>query len=319
MGMLEAVGAAVVAVVLILVVLDRLLERSPPRWDARGRSVLITGASSGIGEELAYQYAELGARVALLARRKGELERVRAALLKRAPGAEAVVVQCDVSKTEDCRRAVREVAAAFGGVDLVVANAGVSMNSRFEDLATPEPVHRMFEVNVFGVVDVLQAATQHLLRSPAGRVAVVSSGAGKIGLPMRSAYSATKFAVNGFCAALRLELAPRGVAVTVVCPGPVRTPISQSRVDGMTGESFDMNKAQPVDDCARQIVAAVARGDREAMIGDAEFRLKTGLLKYVLPLAPSLVDRAAIMTCQKSGLLRKDDPCTRGFGADRLG
>jgi short-subunit dehydrogenase len=187
-------------------------------------AVLITGASSGIGAALAREYGKRGARVALLARRKEKLESVAA----RVPG--AVTIACDVTDDASVQRAVREALAAFGELDVVVANAGIGVTGSVEELSLDD-YRRQFETNVFGVLRTVKATLGSLKRT-SGRLALLGSVSGYLSLPGTSPYAMSKFAVRALAEALGAELAGAGVSVTHVAPGFVESEIRKIDNDG---------------------------------------------------------------------------------------
>ena len=254
-----------------------------------GKVVVITGASDGIGAELARQLAPSKPRLVLAARRIDALTAVAkdcAAL-----GAETLVVATDVGIETDCARLVASALERFGEIDVLVNNAGVSGHALFAEVDDFGWYADMMRVNYFGAL----WCTHHALASlqaSRGLVVGVSSLAGKIGVPGRTAYSASKFAMAGFFEALRSELVDTGVAVTVVYPGVVATETrrrgygADGRPAGVSG--LDERGAMPVDVCAHQIVDAMIARRRE-LVMTARGRL--GL--WLRLIAPSLVERMA--------------------------
>ncbi|HXD97942.1 MAG TPA: SDR family NAD(P)-dependent oxidoreductase, partial [Candidatus Acidoferrum sp.] len=184
-----------------------------------GQVVLITGASSGIGAALAREFARQGADVVLLARRADRL----AALAREIEGTgrRALVVTADVTVDGDLDRAVASTEAAFGRLDVVIANAGFGVVGPVESL-TLDDYRRQFETNVFGVLRTVQA-TLTLLKASRGRLVILGSVAGHIATPGSSPYSMSKFAVRALAEALGHELAPTGVSVTLISPGFVES------------------------------------------------------------------------------------------------
>ena len=187
------------------------------------RTVLITGASSGIGEALALEYGTRGAHVALLARREAELEAVAERVRQRGGTATTLVV--DVSDASATIDAVKRSERALGGLDLVIANAGVGSSGHASRLRW-EDVERTIDVNVKGAMATLVAAIPIMLSQQRGHLVGVSSLAGKRALPESGAYSASKAALSTFLETLRLDLGPAGIFVTDVQPGFVATPIN---------------------------------------------------------------------------------------------
>jgi NADP-dependent 3-hydroxy acid dehydrogenase YdfG len=185
--------------------------------------VLITGASSGIGEALAIEYGSRGAHVALLARREDELARVAA--LVQARGGKATPIAVDVADPEAVFAAVKRAESALGGLDMVIANAGVGPSGHASRLRWAD-VARTVDVNVRGAMATLLAAVPIMLAQKHGHLVGVTSIAGKRALPQSGAYSASKAALSTFLETLRLDLSPAGIDVTDVQPGFVATPIN---------------------------------------------------------------------------------------------
>ena len=186
-----------------------------------GKTVFITGASSGIGAAVALEFAREGARVALAARRAERLEDIGGRIA--AIGGQALAVECDVRDRAGLDAAVARTVEAFGGIDVALANAGFGVGGLLENLDT-DAYRRQFETNVFGVIETIYAVLPHLIRSK-GRLGLVSSVAGRIASPLTSAYCASKAAVYGLAESLYYELAERGVAVTCIQPGFVESEI----------------------------------------------------------------------------------------------
>ncbi|MBM7113748.1 SDR family oxidoreductase [Archangium primigenium] len=255
------------------------------------QTVVITGASSGIGEELAVALAARGARLVLAARDATALERVRERCER--AGGRALVVPTDVSDPEACRRLVERAVEAFGGIDVLVNNAGVVMRGRFEQVTDLSVFERLMRVNYLGSVYCTHHALPHL-KARRGLLVAVSSLTGKSGVPGRSGYSATKHAMQGFFDSLRIELLGSGVDVFVVCPGFVATPI-RSRAygpDGSVGhEDIAEEQGKRIMDaatCAALILRGMDRRERELVMVPAP-----RLLMALRALLPGLADRIA--------------------------
>ncbi len=254
-----------------------------------GNVVAITGASKGIGAELARQLAAKGAKLVLAARNEKELEAVAQAC--RDAGASVVCVRADVALERDCQAIVAGAVLAFGRLDTLVNNAGISMWARFEDIEDMSILERIMQVNYMGSVYCTRHALPHL-RESRGRIVGVASLAGMIGVPTRTGYSASKHAMRGFFDSLRIELDGSGVTVTMIYPGFVSTSIRESAT-GPDGKPILVSpvkegEAMSVEDCARRIVAAIEGREREVVM---TARGKIGLwLKLV---APGLIDRIA--------------------------
>jgi short-subunit dehydrogenase len=232
-----------------------------------GNAVFITGASSGIGAALAREFAREGGDVALAARRLDRLEAVAAEIGK--TGRRAVVVRCDVTRDGDLERAVDRAREAFGKLDVVVANAGFGVGGALERLSLDD-YRRQFETNVFGVLRTIYATLEDLKKTR-GRLVLIGSVSGHVGVPGSSAYSMSKFAVHGLAASLGHELAPYGVAVTLISPGFVESEIRQVDNRGVwhaeaARQPIPASIVMPTPTAARKIVSAVARRRREAVI-----------------------------------------------------
>lgn len=253
---------------------------------------LITGASDGIGAELARQLAAPGTALVLAARSADKLAEV--ARRCEALGARTLCVPTDVTQEAQCRALADAAVQAFGGIDVLVNNAGVSAQALFEQVQ-PQDLHwyqDLMTVNLWGAVWCTHAALPHLKRSR-GRIVAVSSLAGLVGVPGRTAYCATKFAMTGFFEALRTELQSAGVSVTLAYPGVVATEIrrnglnAQGRPAGTSG--LKEEEAMPVDVCARLIVDGLQARRREVVM---TAKGKAG--RFLKLVAPGVVDRLAL-------------------------
>jgi short-subunit dehydrogenase len=251
--------------------------------------VIITGASKGIGAELARQLAAKGAGLALAARDREELARVVAECAARGAKAEAIVT--DVTVEEDCRRLVERTVASFGRVDTLVNNAGATMWARFEDIHDMAILERIMKVNYLGAVYCTHYALPHL-KAARGRLVGISSLAGRTGVPTRTGYAASKHAMMGFFDSLRIELAGSGVSVTMVCPGFVSTGIRENAT-GPDGKPILVSPVKEgevmgVEACAAMTLKAIERRQREVVM---TARGRIGL--FLKQVAPGLVDRIA--------------------------
>ncbi|MFI5398386.1 MAG: SDR family oxidoreductase [Candidatus Binatia bacterium] len=185
-----------------------------------GNTALITGASSGIGRLLAVRFARAGARVALVARRADLLEALAADI--RGHGGEALVLPCDVADRGQVFAAAQQALDQFGGVDLLVNNAGYGHHRRFLDWDLDD-MERMMRVNYFGTLYWTKALLPRMVERRRGWIVFVASVGGKLGVPEESAYAASKFAMVGLAEALSIEAEDAGVHVLTVCPGTIRT------------------------------------------------------------------------------------------------
>ncbi|HEX8691706.1 MAG TPA: SDR family oxidoreductase [Longimicrobium sp.] len=257
----------------------------------RDNVVVLTGASAGIGREMALQLAAQGALLALAARDAAKLEEVAAEC--RARGARALAVPTDVGDEAQCRALVERAVAEHGRIDTLVNNAGIGMWARFDEMTSLEPFERIMRVNYLGSVYCTFYALPHLKRTR-GRIVGVNSLTGRTGVPTRSGYAASKHAMAGFFDSIRIELEGSGVTVTMVYPGFVATEIRErafgpdGRPLGAGNSPVREREVMDAAECARQTLVAAARRRRELIM---TLRGKVGAkLKLV---APGLVDRIA--------------------------
>lgn len=255
--------------------------------------IVLTGASEGIGAEMARQLARRhGGALALVlaARNAARLEAVAADC--RAWGARTLVHPTDVSVEAECRALIQAAVQANGRLDTLINNAGMSAHALLREVEDLHWYEQLMRINHWGAVWCTHAALPHLLDSR-GRLCAVSSLAGLMGVPGRTAYSATKFAMTGFFEALRVELIGTGVSVTTAYPGVVATEIRRRGYDAAgrpAGRSgLDERGAMPVDVCARLILDGLERRHREVVM-TAQGRLG----RWLKLLAPGLVDRMAL-------------------------
>ena len=181
----------------------------------KDKVVVITGASSGIGRAMAEVYAAEGARVVLAARSAEQLQAITEAICS--AGGSAVWCQTDVVSEEDCKRLIDKAVEAYGGIDVMICNAGLSMRALFDDVDL-KVLHRLMDVNFWGTVNCTKYALPWLQKSQ-GSLVGISSVAGLHGLPGRTGYSASKFAMTGFLETVRIENLKKGLHVMVACPG----------------------------------------------------------------------------------------------------
>ncbi len=236
----------------------------------REKVVWITGASSGIGEALAYAFSREGAHLVLSARRKERLEQVR----DHCTGAgKILILPFDITQTECHSTMVGAVIEHFGQVDILVNNAGISQRSLASETLL-EVDRRIMEVNYFGVISLTKAVLPYMRERGSGHIVVISSLLGKFSIPLRSAYCASKHALHGFFDALRAEVYDQGIRVTIICPGWVRTEVSihALRGDGSEHGQIDPPIAKGMDPnvCARHILSAIYRRKAEVYIAGTE-------------------------------------------------
>ncbi|EKF72951.1 oxidoreductase [Alcanivorax hongdengensis A-11-3] len=251
-----------------------------------GKVIWITGASSGIGEALAREYARRGATLVLSARREQELQRVRQALVN---SDDHQIVPLDLADSAALPAAVEQVRARLGRLDQLVHNGGISQRSLVADtdLAVDR---RIMEVNFFGTVALTKAVLPWMKEQGRGRFVVITSLVGELPTPLRSAYSASKHALHGFFESLRAEEYDAGIRVTLVMPGFIRTQVSINALVGDGSAQGSMDEAQQAgmdpQECARRVVQAVQHGRDQVIIAGRE---KAGI--YLKRWSPPLYRR----------------------------
>lgn len=196
--------------------------------DLKGKTVLITGASQGIGAECARHFARAGAGVALVARSLDKLERLRDAL--REGGARAVAIQGDVTKSVEVEAAIGRTRAAIGPVDILIANAGIAESSSFVK-TSDELWDRTLATNLNGTFYAMRGVLPDMIERGWGRIICIASDAGRVGFPYTAAYCASKHGVVGLMRALAQEVARKGITVNAICPGFVDTPMAEAAVE----------------------------------------------------------------------------------------
>jgi len=228
-----------------------------------GKSVLVTGASSGIGWETAVAFARKGARLALLARRQEKLAELARSL--RPLGPEPLLLAADVRRCQDCASAVERTLAAYGRLDILVNNAGINEYRPFVKQSI-ESMESIIRTNVLGVLYMLRAALPPMLQQKQGHVVNIASLAGHLGVPGMAVYCASKFAIVGLTQALRTELYRTGVTLTAFCPGTVATPMAAEALKDP--RVARMVRAKSPADVAERIVRACVRRTPEVLYGE---------------------------------------------------
>jgi len=254
-----------------------------------GKSVIITGASSGIGMELAKQLAAQGANLTLAARNIEKLNDLSS--LCQSMGAKAAAVQTDVSDADQCRRLVEKAAQTYDRIDMLINNAGITMWALLEEITDLSIFEKIIHVNYLGSVYCTYYALPYIKQSR-GQIVGISSLTGKAGVPTRTGYAASKHAMVGFFDSLRVELRGTGVGVTMIYPGFVDTGV-QARGFGPDGKPLGRNplqvdKVMTTEECARITLKAITARKREEVM-----TLRGKLGQWLKLIAPGLVDRIA--------------------------
>ncbi|MBS7562874.1 SDR family oxidoreductase [Mucilaginibacter sp. Bleaf8] len=268
----------------------------------KDKIVVITGASSGIGKALAHECASRGANLVLAARQYVNLCDITEKIEKQY-GVKALAVQCDVSIEDDCALLIKQAVLTFGRVDVLINNAGISMRALFKDLDL-QVIKRLMDVNFWGTVYCTKYAMPELLKSK-GTVVGVSSIAGYKGLPGRTGYSASKFAMNGFLDALRVENLKTGVHVLTACPGFTASNIRNTALNKeakQQGESsLEEDKMMTAEEVAKIITDGIQNRSR-TLIMTGQGKLTVTLSK----LFPAWLDKLVynVFTKERDPLLK---------------
>jgi dehydrogenase/reductase SDR family protein 7B len=232
----------------------------------KDKTVWITGASSGIGEALTYELAKRGARLIISSRRIEELKRVQ----QQADSADIYILPLDLEMPDTFSSKLQEALGAFGQIDIMIHNGGISQRSLAID-TLPEVQRKVMEVDYFSYIELTRLLLPHWQQRKQGHVVVVTSVMGKIGTPLRSAYAAAKHALHGFFDCLRTEVWKDNIKVTLIMPGYVRTQVSLNAVTA-TGEKLNklgknIGHGYPPGETAIQILKAIQKGKYEKYVG----------------------------------------------------
>ncbi len=263
------------------------------------KTIIITGASSGIGEALAYEAAALGYNICIAARNMDRLSAVQARC--RSMGAECISVQADVANESDCERMVKQAAETFGRIDILINNAGISMRALFNDCDL-QVIRQVMDINFWGTVYSTKFALPYILQQK-GSVVGISSIAGIKGLPARTGYSASKFAMHGFLESLRIENLKTGLHVLVACPGYTASNIRHVALD-KSGKSqaespYDEGKLMQPETVAKAVFKAIGKRKNYIYLS---FQGKATV--FLSKFFPRLLDRLVYKTVARE----KDSP-----------
>ncbi|WP_202923331.1 SDR family oxidoreductase [Pontibacter pudoricolor] len=265
----------------------------------KDKVVLITGGTSGIGKACAFAFGKAGAKVAVSGRNQQNLDQTSQELS--AAGIENVAINADVSKEEDCQRMVQETVDRFGKLDVLINNAGISMRALFQDLDL-DVIRKVMDINFWGTVYTTKFALPYIMQAK-GSVIGISSIAGYRGLPARTGYSASKFAMHGFLETLRTEMLHKGVHVLIACPGFTASNIRNTALaaDGQQqGESpRDEGNMMTAEEVADQILKATIKRKRD-LVMTFQGKLTVFLNKWL----PGLTDKLVYNVMAKE----KDSP-----------
>ena len=261
-----------------------------------GKVIWITGASSGIGEALAYQLAKKGAKLILSARRKEELERVKG----NCSGSiqpNIRVLPIDLAQSSTLGLSTEAAVQLFGHIDILINNGGISQRSLARETRL-EVDREIMEVDYFGTVALTKFLLPHFLRRKAGHLVVTSSVMGIIGTPYRSGYAAAKHALHGFFDSLRAEVWRENIFVTLICPGWIRTNVT---LNALTGDGSKLNQMDRTTDqgllpaqCASEIIKAIEKRKEEVYIGGAKEVFAVYVKRFFPGLFSKIVRKAKV-------------------------
>ena len=234
----------------------------------KNKIIWITGSSSGIGEALAIKCSELGAKVILSSRRNSELERVA----KKCKN-ETLLINLDLNKQDEFRDKTQKIISHFGNIDILINNAGLSQRS-LADETSIEIDRKIMEINYFGTIALTKTVLPFMEKQKSGHIVTISSLSGKFGFYLRSAYSASKFALIGFFESLRLEQEKNKIKVSLVFPGFINTNISKNALqsNGEASNEMDNNQAKGIsaEKCASDIILGIHKNKHQIVSGGKE-------------------------------------------------
>ncbi len=255
----------------------------------REKVVFVTGASSGIGKDIAILLAKKGAHLILSALSKEELEEVKEVCIPNA--ASCHILPADFSKPKEVQQIAEKAKGLHRRIDVLILNAGVSQRSFIHETAF-ETHQKIFQINYFSNVQIINSLLPLMLEKSSGYIAVTSSIVGKFGFPLRSAYSASKHALQGFFETLRLEYWKHNIHVSIIIPGRVNTNISVNAISGDGKNHGKMDEGQaggmPSELCAKKYLKAIEKQKRETFVGGKEI-----LMVHIKRLLPSLFNKLA--------------------------
>lgn len=260
-----------------------------------GKTVWVTGASSGIGRALVAEFARMGANIVLSARSTATLKQVQ----KESELGEhnSLVLPLDLAKYDKFAPATAKVLKKFGAIDILVNNGGISQRSYAHETAL-KVYEQLMAVNYFGNIALTLAVLPHMRERQSGTVVTISSVAGKFGTPMRSGYSASKFALSGFYETLRAENYQKNIRVVVVLPGFIKTNVSVNALtaDGRRQGSMDAGQSagMSAEECARATVKGILRGKNELYVGGMRERFALFMSRHLPSLFARIIRKAKV-------------------------
>ncbi|XP_076978586.1 dehydrogenase/reductase SDR family member 7 [Tamandua tetradactyla] len=258
-----------------------------PEWELTDMVVWVTGASSGIGEELVYQLSKLGVSLVLSARRVSELERVKRRCLENGnlKGKDILVLPLDLTNRSSHEAATKAVLQEFGKIDILVNNGGRSQRSLFVD-TNLDVYEELIELNYLGTLSLTKCVLPHMIERKQGKIITVNSLMGIIAAPLATGYCASKHALRGFFNSLRAELAAYpGITVSNICPGPVQSNIVKNalteEISKPIENSGDQSYKMATSRCVRLMLISMANDLKEVWIAEQPFLLVAYLGQYM--------------------------------------
>lgn len=256
--------------------------------------ILLTGASSGIGEALAYQLAAGGAKIILSARRIEELHRVKSNCKNQE---KIVVMPLDLSKAEEITTKGKEAELFFGHIDILINCGGISQRDKVVNTGI-DVDRQLMEVNYFGTIALTKALLPQMISRKSGHHVIITSATGIISTPFRSSYAASKHALHGFYDALRAEVFEDNIQISMILPGYVRTQISYNALMGDGSKQNTMDQAQEnglsPEQCASSIIKAIEKNKEEVYIGGFKEVAGIYLKRFIPGLFSKIVRKTAV-------------------------
>lgn len=253
----------------------------------KNKVIWITGASSGIGEELAYAFNRQGARLILSSRRKDALEHVKSNC--RQNTSHVHIIPLDLEQIDSLPGKAEIALSIYGHIDYLFNNGGISQRSEASETRL-EVLRKVMEINFFGAVTLTKAVLPSMIERQSGHIVVTSSVMGKFGTRLRSSYAASKHALHGYFDCLRQEVCDYGIDVTLVCPGFIKTDVTINMLEGDGSKHGKMGEGQksgmPADEFAEKLLPKIKKRKQEIYIGGKEI-----LGVYIKRLMPSLFYR----------------------------
>ncbi|NQU64560.1 MAG: SDR family oxidoreductase [SAR324 cluster bacterium] len=262
--------------------------------DFKEKVMWITGASSGIGKALALDLSEKGANLILSSRNEEELNAVKSSCAR---SDQHLVLPLDLEQYERMEEKANTALEKFGHVDVLFNNAGITQRSYVRE-TTLQVDQRVMNTNFFGSVALTKAILPSMLKRETGHIVVTSSVSGKMGVPLRSAYCASKHALHGFFDAMRAELWDQGIRVTIICPGFVQTQVSVNALigDGSSYQKMDEATANGItpENCANEIIKAMVEGKDELILAQGKERFGVFMKRFFPSIFNKLIRKVKV-------------------------